>query len=206
MPLSTYADLKKSLLDWSKRKDAQALLADFISMAETKMFSNEAEGLEVRELESRALSTVASRYHALPDDFVSMRRLTIKASGSDVDLYGVAPDQLRIISGSGRPKYFTVTSQLEFDRVPDSAYEIEMQYFSKPPALSSTVSTNVIMSNYPEVYLHGSLWALFTWAMQEDKAEFHYQKFLQAIKGANKQSKRGRYGSAPFMRIEGATP
>ena len=41
---------------------------------------------------------------------------------------------------------------------------------------------------------------------QEEKAEYHYGKFLQAIRGANNKATKGRYGPAPIMRVEGVTP
>ncbi len=104
------------------------------------------------------------------------------------------------------PTQFTVTSQLEFNRVPDSAYDIEMQYISDFTPLSDAAPTNQILTDHPTIYLFGALWALNNWAEQETVAARYYQQFNAAIKGANKRAKIGRYGPAPVMRVEGCTP
>ena len=208
MALNNYANLKTAVIEWSKRDDALSLVDDFIDLAESEMYANDVEPLQIREMEARATASTSTsdRYLALPTGFQSMRRLMLSLSGRDCDVRAVAPDQLRIYGDSGIPRYFAVTSQIEFDRVSDSAYTVDMQYYKKIDALSSSNTTNDILTNYPQIYLHGCLWALRTWSLEEEKAEYHYTKFIRAIKGANKKSNKGRYGPAPFMRIEGATP
>lgn len=208
MALDNYQNLKSSLLEWSKRKDAQSMTGDFIELAESEMYANEFEPLEVREMEARATATLeaGNRFLELPVNYLAMRRIKLEQSGGDRELRFNVPEQLRINSASGLPGAFTVTSQIEFDRAPDAAYTAEIQYYKTANPLTTLDNTNEILTKYPQIYLHGGLWALYTWALQEDKAALHYQKFINAIKGANKQSKKGRFGSAPFMRIEGATP
>lgn len=208
MALDSYANLKTSLLEWSKRSDALAMTDDFIALAESEMFANEVEPLQSRDLEARAIATLEtdSRYIALPTDYNSMRRIKLNLAGGASELRFVAPEQMRINSATGTPRHFTVTDQIEFDRLPDDTYTAEIQYYQSVRSLSAANPENDILTKYPQIYLHGGLWALYTWALQEDKAEFHYSKFIAAIKGANKLSNKGRYGAAPYMRIEGATP
>ena len=208
MALDSFPNLKTSLIEWSKRSDALAMTDDFIAMAESEMFANEVEPLQVRELEARAISslTTASRFIALPTNYISMRRIKLNRSGGDADLRFVVPEQMRIDSAAGMPCHFTVTDKIELDRTPDDTYTAEIQYYQTITPLSSANPENTILTKYPQIYLHGGLWALYTWALQEDKAEYHYQKFIAAIRGANKLSMKGRIGSAPYMRIEGATP
>ncbi len=208
MALNNYSNLKTAVVEWSKRSDALSLIDDFIDLAESEMYANSVEPLLIREMEARATSSTSTsdRYLALPTGFQSMRRLKLNLSGYDCDIKSVAPDQLRIYGDSGQPRFFAVTSQIEFDRVPDSAYTVDIQYYKSLDGLSSSNTTNDILTNYPQIYLHGCLWALRTWSLEEEKAEYHYGKFIAAIRGANKKSNKGRYGSAPFMRIEGATP
>lgn len=208
MALNSYENLKTALLEWSKRKDALSMTDDFIALAESEMYANEVEPLQIRELEARAISSLEtdSRFIALPTNYTAMRRIKLNLSGGDVDLRYVTPEQMRICSAAGMPRHFTVADKIEFDRTPDDTYTAEVQYYRSLSNLTSFNNTNEVLTKYPQIYLHGGLWALYTWALQEDKAEYHYQKFIAAIKGANKLSNKGRYGSAPYMRIEGATP
>lgn len=210
MSIDSYDNLKAAIVDWSHRNNDMTpdRLDQFIDLAEEAMFSSPLMPLELRQMETRwtATADTSSRFLALPDGFLEMRRLKVNLSGGDCDIQYLTPEQLPIAGTSGIPKFFTVTNQIEFDRTPDSDYTIEMQYYAKPTALSDSNTTNVVLTNHPQIYLHGALSNLYQWTMQNDLAQYHEHKFQTAIRGANKQYKRGRYGPAPKMRIEGPTP
>jgi len=208
MALDTYTNLKAAIKAQSTRTEmSDAEIDDFIAMAEADMYSN-VDPIRIRDMESRQTASLSasSRFLALPDSFLEMRRLKLNLSLGDQDVRFMAPDQMNLDGTSGIPAFYSVTSQLEFNRVPDSAYTIEMQLYKKLTALSSSNETNAILTNYPTIYLFGALWGLWLMAQEEEKAEFYYSKFTQAIKGANTGDKAGKYGSAPFIRIEGSTP
>jgi len=135
-----------------------------------------------------------------------MRRLNIVTSNGNCDVTYMAPEQLAVRGTTGQPRFFTVTTQLEFDVTPDSAYTIEMQYLKKLTPLSDAAPTNSILTDSPMVYLYGALWALFLNVHEHDVAKSYYEMFINSIKGINKADKRGRYGPAPKIRMEGATP
>lgn len=162
--------------------------------------------VRIRDMETRATAVTSGRYLALPTDFLEMRRIRMISGAQYFEVLSSTPEGMFITQDSGMPKLFTVTSQVEFDRTPDSAYTAEMQYYAKPAALSATNTTNSILTKYPSIYLFGSLWALYQWALQEDKAEYYYGKFLAAVQSANREDKKGRHGPAPAMRYGGATP
>jgi len=209
MALANYEDLRSSILAWSHRDDIDELLNDFIALAEVEMFSNSTEVLQLRVMEklTTQAALLSTRINPLPSDFLQQRRLRLDiGSGDNGELTFKAPEQMIIQSASGRPRFFTITDSLEFDRVPDSAYTIEFQYYQKPTALSSTNATNVIMTNHPTIYLYGALHQVFLYAVDEIEAVKWEAKFFDAIKGANKKDKKGRFGPAPSMRVEGVTP
>lgn len=208
MALANYGDLKESVINWSHREDINTMIDDFILMTEVEMFSNPAQILQIKgqEVTDNSLTTTA-RTIALPTDYQSMRsmRLSINSNGSEVSYR--APEQLVHVEGSGLPRYFTVIgNNIEFDRTPAATYEVELSYYAKPDALSTTNATNDVLTNHPNIYLFGCLWAVFTYATDEAEANKYYTRFINAITGANKKDKAGRYGPAPAMRIEGSTP
>lgn len=212
MAIDSYAGLKDAVRRWSKRLDAtDAIISDFISLAEEEIYSNTVSPLRIKEMDTRATATVSTteRFLRLPLRFIEMRRLKINAQTSttpgfahDVDVRFRAPDQLVINSNAGAPGFFSVTSQLGFDRVPDRAYVIEMQYFAKEEALSDTNTTNEILDRYPSIYLYGALWSLWQYYSEEEKSEFYSSKMRDAIIGANKTEKRARFGNAPQIHKE----
>jgi len=154
--------------------------------------------------DTQVISTV-TRGLQLPTDYHSMRSIRID-SPTGGDLIYQAPEQLQINPASGRPVYFTVTDEILFDRVGDSNYHVVIRYLGSIAALTSTNTTNTILTNYPSLYLYGCLHQAFLWAQDDQQAALYQSKFINAISGANRLSKAGRYGPAPSMRVEGATP
>ena len=208
MALNSYSNLKDAVQDFSHRNDVADKLDDFILLAEDTMFANPDFPIQLRQIETRATATTstADQFLSLPSGYIAMRRLKLILSGYDADIRYQAPEQMQTVGASGIPAYFTVTSQIEFDRVTDAEYTVEMQYSAKPTGLSSSNTTNVILDNHPSVYLYGCLWALFGWANDDAQEAKYLAKFIGQIQGINKQYKLGRYGPAMAMRIEGSTP
>lgn len=208
MALDTYLNLKAAIIDFSHRSDVADKIDDFILLAEEAMYANPDFPLQLRQMETRATATLSTseRFLALPSGFITMRRLKLNLDQGDCDVRYVAPDQMIIRSGGGIPRFFSVSSQLEFDRVPDAEYTIDMQYFAIPTGLSSSNTTNTVLTNHPSAYLYGCLWALFGWANDDVQEAKYLAKFLGIIDGINKRYKQGRYGPAPAMRTEGPTP
>lgn len=212
MPLDNYENLKESIKRRSKRDDiTDSDLVDYIVQCETEFYNNAISPLRVRSMEARATSTVSTseRFLALPDRFLFMRRLKLNdpySGGPDTDIRYMSPEQMPLKNLTAIPIYFTVTSQIEFDSTPDQAYTVEMQYIQKLTPLSTANDTNAILTDYPTVYLYGALWALFTEVQDYEVAADYYQKFINAIQGANASDQAGRYGAAPVVRSEGYNP
>ena len=214
MALDTFANLKAYLRSQSTRSEmSDGNLDDFILQAERAMYANPVAMIKVRgeETRSTALLSTSSRFLALPTSYLSMRRMIVRldvgtTAERDLDILFQAPDQMQVLDADGVPNFFTVTSQLEFNRLPLVADTVEMQYFKSLTDLSSSNTSNDILTNFPDVYVFGCLRYLWLFAQEEEKAEFYKGQFYEAIRGANKKDRSGRYGSSPRMRIEGATP
>lgn len=212
MALDNFSNLKASIKARSKRNDiSDDQLNEYIVQAESEFYNNVNAPLRVRAMEARATATASttSRFLALPDLFLQMRRLKVNepyTGGSDYDVRYYSPEQMPLSNLTRIPVFFTVTTQLEFDSTPDQAYTIEMQYIKKITALDDTNTTNTILTNFPNIYLFGALWALFQDAMEPDLSEYFYGKFINSIQGANEADQAGRYGPAPVIRQEGYTP
>lgn len=211
MSLDTYENLKVEIIEWSHRKDLNLKIDTFIDLAEAEMYANKTEPLQLRGqevLEAFTMDSVTpSRFVALPTGFQSMRKIRVQiVNGESVELKFRTPSQLNILSTTGLPRFFTVTDQIELERVPDQDYAGEIQFYQDFTPLSSSVATNTVLTNHPNIYLFGALWALKLHAVEPESAAQYYQWFINAIQGANNKDKLGRYGPAPIMRTEGATP
>lgn len=208
MAITTYAELKTAVIKWSHREDLDLLIDDFIDLAESEMLNNPNTPLKIRAEETRqiASASTADRFLALPARFKSMRKLQLLNNNRLQDIQYRTPEQLYVYDGMGTPSFFTVTSQIEFDIIPDQAYTIEMQCYVDIAALSSLNTTNAVLTASPNVYLYGCLWAAANYGNDAEIAASYYQQFMSAIDGLNNKDRMGRYGPAPVMRIEGATP
>ena len=216
MSLTDYAGLKDAVRRWSKRKDAtDDFIDDFIDLAEQTIYSNEVSPLRIKEMDTRATATVSitDRYLDLPDLFIDMRRFKINAQTSttpgfaeDIDIRFRAPDQLLLNNLSGFPGFFSITNQIEFERIPDQLYIVEMQYFAKELPLDTDNPINAVLTRFPSIYLHATLSELWKYYNEEEKAEFYNAKALAAIVSANKAEKKAMYGNAPQIHKERSGP
>jgi hypothetical protein len=206
MPLDTYDNLKLEIISFSHRGDVDLKVDTFIDMAEQEMFANDEAVLQTRGQELTYSTTTTGKTLALPSDFQAMRSIRLVTDNTPRELAFRAPAQMQSQTGTGEPQRFTVTSQIEFDITPDSAYDLEIIYFAIPEPLSDTVQTNAVLDTSANIYLFGALWALNEYADEDLKSQKYYQRFIRAIKGANKRDKQGRFGPAPAMTVQGWTP
>jgi len=180
-----------------------SLIDDFIDLTETAMW----QLLEIRDMSARSTASMgATRFLALHDNFIKMRRLSILSGNRVTDLKYATPESMHVVTETSEPRFFTVTTQLEFDRVPDSTYTVEMTYFQELTALSDANTTNAVLTRFPDVYLSGALHYLYKFGNFDSESQDYLVKFSDAIKRANKQDKKGRYGPAMAGRREGITP
>lgn len=209
MSLDTYANLKDEIIGWSHRDDMDLLIDTFIDLAESEMLANTVESLQLRGQETlTAFSTnTTDRFVSLPTGYQSSRKLRIQiVDGESYEMLYRTPSQLSLISDTGMPRFYTVTDQIEFDRVSDQVYAGEIQYYKDFTALSSSNTANDVLTNHPTIYLWGALWALKKHVNEPQSSAGYYNDFINAIKGANKKAWLGRYGPAPVMRVEGSCP
>jgi hypothetical protein len=58
----------------------------------------------------------------------------------------------------GKPQYFSIVGgQIRVLPVPDSTYTAELTYYAKLSKLSTSVATNWLLTQAPDVYLYGAL-------------------------------------------------
>ena len=201
--LDNYDNLVKEVIDWSHRGDLGIKIPDFIQLAENAMYSNEVEVLTVRSMETITTDLTTGQLLTLPADFESARSIRLVTGDNGGELKYQAPEQMFKQVATGRPSFFTIVGdQIQFNRVPDSQYTIEFQYYKKATALSDANQTNDILTSHPSIYLFGALTALFGYSQDTEQQIKYNQMFISAIKGANKADKKGRYGPAPSMSLD----
>jgi len=211
MAIIDYASLKAEVIGakgWSHRKDLDLKFDTFVQLAEEEMFNHPDEALRLREIEVRSTSvmSITSRFLALPTGFETMRSLHFNVTNLRDKIIFRTPEGLDRRDGTGRPCFFAITGEIEFDILPEEAYAVEMNYIKKPSAITSLNTTNEALTANPSIYLFGTLYKLFTYAVDSEQAALYRDMFYNAIQGANISNDGGRFGVLPATRVEGSTP
>ena len=101
---------------------------------------------------------------------------------------------------SGKPTYFTIVgSNILLGIAPDSATTLQINYYKTISALSDDNTTNTILTNYPELYLYGSLAESAPFIMQDERINTWATLYKEALKNANETSSRGSTTSSPLQ-------
>jgi len=214
MSITNYATLVAAITEYIARdQDATfvARIPTFIQLAEAK-FNRE---LYVRQMEIRATTVVDTtstepEMLALPSDFQSMRRVRLSSvTGKPLLQYmsGAQMDEYRptIANVASRPLYFTIFgSEMELAPTPDQAYTVEMVYRATIPALTSTNTTNWLLTLAPDLYLYGALLESAPYIKEDGRIQTWALGMTTALDGLNKLGLTSTFNAGPMtVRVSG---
>lgn len=199
MALSTYSELKASVADFLNRTDLTSTIPDFIALAEADINSH----FDLRTVESdQALTAVSgSRYIALPTGFREPQNLWINWSyGRGDPLRFVAPELLVTSVTPGIPLLWCIDgTNIAFDRPAGSNYSLTLRMIGGV-TLSDANPTNLVLTNYPNVYLYGALKEAAPYLRDPDAASLWEMKYADSI--AKAKAKEGREKSLVTLSTE----
>lgn len=198
MAITNYTQLKSAIADFLNRDDLTAVIPTFISLAESRI------NREVRHwrMENRATATLNDQYVALPPRWIAPIRLTLTDSPT-YELEVVSQAQMldrrsQALDEAGRPQYYALTQgELEFFPTPNENYTLEMTYYEALNALSDSNADNWLLTNYPDVYLYGSLIHSAPYLSDDARAQTWaalYQSSIDALMRDDEQAKFGGSG------------
>ena len=201
MALSTYTELKTSIANWLNRTDLTSEIAeDFIVLAE-KDFNSK---LRIRKMNATDASfTINAETVALPTGFLQLRDMYIVEGGTKYALKYITPaqmDQIKGSSTSGMPSTFTILGDnFRFAPTPASTYTATINYYKEFDPLSSTNTSNYILSNHPSIYLYGSLYhaANFLGGIEPRQVQQWQQQYVTSIETFERNDREDQYGIAP---------
>jgi len=208
MSLDTYSNLKTSIANHLDRDDLSDYIDDFIDLAE-EMHRGPVDEGGVRCLEqiSRESFTVDARQKDFPTGYlepINFRLLTTPVT----DLTHVNYHELNRHRSetTGKPEYYTIGGEFEFNKSPDSSYSGEIIFFKEETALSDSNTTNNILTNYPSLYLYGALVATAPFLMDDPRIVIWQTLYQAGANRANGKSKKARRAKHLVSQPAGATP
>lgn len=195
MALANYTDLQASIADTLNRDDLTASIPNFIVLAEAALNRD----LRHWRNENRAIAPVSTRYTALPSDFIEPIRMELSDDKTKVSLMSHYEMQTqREASGDkvGKPLNYNITQgEVELYPTPDSTYNLEMYYYGKIPALSSSNATNDVLTYFPDAYLYGSLLHTAPYLGDDQRTQVWASLYQSTVNAINTQSDSAKQGA-----------
>lgn len=189
MALATYTDLQTSVAGFLDRTDLTAVIPDFITLAES--WINGETGLNLRTVESDQTLAVStgSRFAPLPASFREAQTLwqVWPDTGARVALRSIPPELMTVNTINSIPTAWGIDgTNVCFDCPLSSstAYSYVLRQIGGV-TLSASAPTNLVLTNYPNVYLYGALREGADYLRDDDalqKWEGRYQAALAAAK------------------------
>ena len=203
MALSSYSELKTSIANWLNRSDLTSEIAeDFIVLAE-KDFNSK---LRIRKMNATDSSfSINAETVALPTGFLQLRDIYIVEGGTKYALKYITPaqmDQIKGSSTSGMPSTFTILGDnFRFAPTPASTYTATINYFKEFDPLSTSNTSNYILTNHPSIYLYGALYhaANFLGGIEPRQVQQWQQQYVTALERLERNDREDQYGNAPLQ-------
>jgi hypothetical protein len=203
MAITTYAELQTSVANFLARDDLTAQIPDFIALAEARM----GRELDTRSQIKRATAetSAGAEFIDLPTDLRKIQGIKVNSNpvklldyATQYDYYNLTPS-----NGTGTPSYYTVVgTAIGLRPIPDSVLTIEMIYSDDIDALSSTNTTNTILSRHPDAYLFGALAAASVFLMDDARAAQFDQVFSRTISEMKRDTDDAKFGGSLAMRSD----
>lgn len=217
MAINTYATLVTAATEWLARDQDATLIAripDFITLCEAKLNRT----LFVPQMETRSTSIVDTtddepEFITLPSDFQTMRRIRLSsvtgkpglnfATGTQIDSMRYASDNV-----TDQPTHYTIVgSEIELFPTPGEDYTLEMVYRANIPALTSSNTTNWLLTLAPDLYLYGVLMESAPYIKEDGRLQTWGTGYSAALEGLNSLGFRQSFDAGPSdITLPGCTP
>jgi hypothetical protein len=218
MPLDTYANLQKAVMDWLARPDDPLISPALPEMVQ--LFEAEAR-LRLRTLASEAMAelyaSTGTQDLALPSDFAELRSAMLQGLASPLHFISAQASAPYTVA-SGVPRYYTIYGGgdwacsaddgafMRLSPPPAGPYTVNIAYLRGLPALSDAAPTNWLLLQSPGAYLWGVLVEAEAYIGHDERAAAWLQRRDAALAGLEIADRKARWGGPLQMRVDGATP
>ena len=196
MAITTYAELKSAVANWLNRDDLDAIIPDFISLAEAQFNRT----IRHRKMVVRSDATLDTPYFAVPADWLQTIRFQLNTNPVTPLLF-VTPEQAleesQVYSASQQPLFYTtVGQQFQVVPYPDGEYEAELLYYAKIPALSDSNTTNWLLTESPDLYLYAVLLQSAPYLKEDERLNVWAGLYQRLFDDMMLADERARIGSS----------
>lgn len=202
MAITSYSELVTAVGNWSDGAIPTAIIPDLIALAEARFNRT----LYMPQSETTATASAAAAM-SFPSDFRQLRGIFLDKDPR-VQLEQVSPSTLRAtynVQATGEPRAFAIQDdQIILGPSPDDAYEVEIVYYAKIPALTVSNTTNWLLTDAPDVYLYATLMQGQAYIRDDDAIGLWKAALDEALMELQAAGKRRQYSIAP-IRLQHST-
>jgi hypothetical protein len=198
MSLDTYDGLKQEIAEYLTRDDLTAKIPTFITLVEKQVKRR------LRRTKSRISVQFNGQAFQIPDTIAEITSVRLVSSQPSRDLpftigtpemlaehraaYGVA---------AGRPRFGAIVGkELLLSPEADQAYDAELIVYAAMTPLGSSVQTNSVLTEAPDVYLFGALKEAEPYLENDDRIATWETKYEQALKELKILREREEYSAS----------
>lgn len=191
--MNDYSDLLSAVADWTHRTDLAAKVPSFLALVETSFNRR----LRCREMETALASTaLTSGQFTLPADFLSFKYLQSDTSPPQTLLLSTGEYLADLQSDNGIPAYYAINGT-SCSCWPTGG-SVKGIYYAKIPALTSTNTTNWLMTKYPDLYLFAVLEQAAIYTRDTMLEGVMSQRTERLIASINSDSKSAEISGGPL--------
>jgi len=196
----TYAELKTAIANYLNRSDLTSDIDTFIDNVEAELNRR----LRTKDMIKRATATADSQYLAVPTDWIEA--INVEITSNDFSpLFQQSIESLDVYRKSnnnsvGQPVYYAmVDDSIELAPTPDGQYTLQLTYYAKISALSSSNTSNFVSVSHPDVYLYGALKHASIFLMEDERIPMFTQQFEKALEEMRLEQEKAAFGKGSLM-------
>ena len=158
MAITTYAELQTAIGDWLNRADLDQKIPDFIRLAESTLN----DVLRQADMVTQSTGiTITSGRATLPTDALEVVYAQV-GSTEDEPLEQISPQQLTMLRrtrtrDAANPRFFAIIGRQIVVTPTPSSGTLDIDYYQRIPALTTSNTSNWLLTDAPHVYLYTSL-------------------------------------------------
>lgn len=217
--INTYTGLQAAIASWMAREGDTSItdrFDDLLSLHEHRMYYGAAEvpgllpacdPLRIREMETVNASFALAATVAQPTGFLELIEAKINSESLRLDLVAEGTLSNYAAGSLGGPAVIAVSgTNFRVMDDPGSDYTATLRYFAKLTTPSAGVS-NWILTNAPNVYLHGCLYEAAVMTGDATAAGLYLATYAAHVRALNqKRNSELRFATNVRMRVRGRTP
>lgn len=193
--ISTYSELKEAIYKWLVKDSSDPfftndMMDNIIYLAENEL-NRRMRVRQMRDVESLAV-TAANNTTSVPTGFIEAYSLYVDSPIQEVQSASAGVfTRNGLYLQTGSPLYFFVNNgSFVWGPLPDSDYTVTLDYYKKIPNLSSTLTENNVLTDFPDIYLFCCLKQAYIAAQDLEREASFEQRASQLIAEANSKDRK----------------